>query len=92
MNWPPPCIHRCGCGGLCDSGHTCPMADNAPPLCPACQAAYDEDPSAYAELGDHPEGLANWKAEQEAIAAYAAEVNAAIERGKATPPDPSIPF
>lgn len=44
--YPRPCIHRCGCGGLCDSGHPCPMADNAPPLCPKCQAEFNEDPIA----------------------------------------------
>jgi hypothetical protein len=33
-------------------------------LCPACQAEYDEDPVAWMEYGDHPAGLANWRALQ----------------------------
>ena len=37
-------------------------------LCPACQAEYDYDPDAYLEYGDHPAGLARWRALQEDIA------------------------
>lgn len=33
-------------------------------LCDDCQAEYDEDPSAYYEYGDHPQGIANWQALQ----------------------------
>lgn len=67
--YPTPCIHRCGCGGLCDGGHPCPMADNAPPLCPRCQAAFDEDPQAWEEFGDHPEGLRSWEELKRELAA-----------------------
>lgn len=42
-------------------------------LCPACQADYDEDPAAWLEFGDHPEGIARWKAEQERIDRNAAD-------------------
>jgi hypothetical protein len=59
------CIHRCGCGGLCDSGCPCPMADNAPPLCPNCLAEYSEDPVAWLEYGEHPAGIANWRSLRE---------------------------
>lgn len=31
-------------------------------LCPACQEAFDEDPGAWLEYGDHEQGIANWKA------------------------------
>lgn len=46
---------------------TCIHAESG--LCPACQAEYDEDPRAYLEFGDHPQGIANWKALQEEMAA-----------------------
>ena len=38
-------------------------------LCPACQAEYDADKEAWLEYGNHPAGLARWRAELEAIAA-----------------------
>src|SRR5262249_53714744 len=50
---------------------TCIHAARGP--CPACQAEYDEDPQAYLEYGDHPQGLANWRALQAEMAAGAAE-------------------
>jgi hypothetical protein len=34
-------------------------------LCPACEADYLEDPSAWLEFGNHAEGLENWKRLQE---------------------------
>ena len=39
-------------------------------LCELCRAAYDEDPAAYLEFGDHPEGLRRWREEQEAMRAW----------------------
>ena len=30
-------------------------------LCPECQAAYDTDPAAFAEFGDHADGLRRWE-------------------------------
>lgn len=57
-------------------------------LCAECQADYDEDPSAWDEYGNHPVGLANWRALQDEIAAEA-------ERVRSLPPmqdDPSIPY
>ena len=41
-------------------------------LCPACQADHDEDPSAWEEYGNHPQGQANWQALLDDIAAEAA--------------------
>jgi hypothetical protein len=41
-------------------------------LCPACRAEYDAAPLAYHELGDHPAGLARWRALQEEMARDAA--------------------
>jgi len=57
-------------------------------LCASCQAGYDYDPSAYLEFGDHPEGLANWRREQELMLA---DIEAARFRGPAIA-DPDIPF
>ncbi len=45
-------------------------------LCKSCQDEYDIDPTAWIEFGDHPEGIARWKAEQERIAADRAEQEA----------------
>lgn len=61
---------------------------NGAGLCASCQAGYDYDPSAYLEFGDHPEGLANWKREQEMMLDDIAEMEA---RGPGIP-DPDIPF
>ncbi len=67
------CIHpKCGCGGLCDSGHPCPMEDNCCALCPACCADYDEDPMAYFDYGAHPEGVRRWNMLQADITAHMA--------------------
>lgn len=41
-----------------------------PGLCPGCQASYEEDPGAWIEFGDHPEGIARWEALQAEMAAY----------------------
>jgi len=41
-------------------------------LCPDCQANHDEDPTAWMEYGNHPDGIARWKALQEEMAAEAA--------------------
>lgn len=71
--YPTPCIHRCGCGGLCDSCQPCPMADNAPSLCPKCQAEFDEDTSAYEEFGEHPDGQQRWRQLREEMATEADE-------------------
>lgn len=68
------CIHR--------------LSVSADGLCPACQEDYDTDPESWIEFGDHPQGIANWKAEQELIAQW--------EREQAARPpvecDPEIPF
>jgi len=31
-------------------------------LCESCFAQWAEDPAAYDEFGDHPEGIARWRA------------------------------
>jgi hypothetical protein len=36
-------------------------------LCAKCQADYYEDPQAYVEFGQHPQGEANWKRERDQI-------------------------
>jgi hypothetical protein len=41
-------------------------------LCPTCQADHDEDPLAWAEFGNHPQGIANWHALQAELEAYRA--------------------
>lgn len=56
-------------------------------LCGKCWDEYDADPSAYIEFGDHEQGIANWKAEQELIAKSAAE---SVQHLPCD--DPSIPF
>lgn len=38
-------------------------------LCPNCRADYEEDPGAWLEFGRNPQGIANWQALQEEIAA-----------------------
>jgi hypothetical protein len=57
-------------------------------LCPACQADYDADPSAWEEFGQHPAGIANWRALEEEIAAEAER----IRKLPPVPDDPTIPF
>lgn len=57
-------------------------------LCDTCQADYDTDPAAYIEFGDHPQGIANWKAEQARIE----EWNAAQPQAPSDMDDTSIPF
>ncbi len=59
---------------------------NGTGLCAACQAGFEYDPQAYFEFGDHPQGLANWQAVQEEIAAEAARPVTPYQ------PDPDIPF
>lgn len=54
-------------------------------LCPACQEDYDGDPDAWEEFGQHPQGIANYQALLEEIAADA-------ERIAPVEPDPNIPF
>jgi hypothetical protein len=49
------------------AGITCLHAQNG--LCPKCQADYDEDPQAYVEFGQHPQGEANWQAERDKLLA-----------------------
>ncbi len=53
-------------------------------LCPKCQADYDADPLAYLEYGDHPAGIANWRALQEEMAANLSR--------PVLPQDDSMPF
>lgn len=55
-------------------------------LCPACQAEYDYDPGAYLEYGDHPAGLANWRALWEEIAYDACQPTHVVQ------PPSEIPF
>lgn len=50
---------------------TCIHTDKG--LCPACQALYDEDPDAYWEFGDHPDGLRRRAEEEARIATWEAE-------------------
>ncbi len=38
-------------------------------LCPSCRHEWEEDPTAYNEYGDHPEGLKRWRALQADMAA-----------------------
>jgi len=40
---------------------------HAPGLCPKCREEYDEDPTAWLEFGDYPEGIARWQRLQEEI-------------------------
>ena len=54
-------------------------------LCADCQADYDEDPAAWLEFGNHPEGLARWNAEQAMIDRDAADQVPAVD-------DPTIPL
>jgi hypothetical protein len=44
-------------------GITCIHAQHG--LCPKCQADYDQDPQAYVEFGQHPQGEANWRQERD---------------------------
>lgn len=37
-------------------------------LCPACLDDYLEDPTAWMEYGNHPQGIANWQEEERRIA------------------------
>jgi hypothetical protein len=57
-------------------------------LCAACQEAFGEDPQAYCEYGDHPEGIANFRRDQEMIDADMR----ARDTQPPSVPDPSIPF
>lgn len=57
-------------------------------LCDQCYADYQEDPEAFLEFGDHPEGLARWRELQAEMSEYAAR-QAALPT---TAPDPTIPF
>ena len=66
--------------------YTCIHADSG--LCDTCQADWDYDPDSYAEFGDHPEGLARWRALQEEMTAEAARIAALPSEVD----DPSIPF
>lgn len=70
--YPPPCVHSPD--GIC--------------LCECCQESYDEDPQAYIEFGDHPQGIANWQALQDEMDQARAE-EAALP---VSVPDPTIPF
>ena len=54
-------------------------------LCGNCREAYETDPDAYIEFGDHPEGMKRWAAELRLR-----EVDLA---GPPTlPPDPNLPL
>lgn len=39
-------------------------------LCDRCQEAFDVDPIAWLEYGDHEEGIRNWQRLQDEIAAW----------------------
>jgi hypothetical protein len=49
------------------TGLTCIHADRG--LCPDCREEYEEDPSGWLEYGQHPAGLARWRALQARVAA-----------------------
>ena len=42
-------------------------------LCPACQADYDDDPSAWLEYGEHTAGITRWQELQAEMKAALAE-------------------
>jgi hypothetical protein len=94
-----PLVARCvepGCRCLDAAGVLIDRPELAPPgyavegggLCPACAADYDADPTAWLEYGDHPAGIAAWKALQE-------EMDREATRARTEPvppPDPTVPF
>jgi len=64
-------------------------------LCPSCAAAFDADPDAYLEFGDHPAGLENWRREQQLWAGE--EAAGRLDHLRRSPEDPGpssdeIPF
>lgn len=72
--YPPRCIH----------------AKEGEQLCEACEEAFEEDPGAYLEYGDHPEGLRRW---QELQTELDYEAIAWLEHTLRNPcPESDIPF
>lgn len=48
-------------------GITCIHVVDGVGLCQQCADDYDEDPTAYMEFGDHPDGVKRWQEEQARI-------------------------
>lgn len=69
-----------------DSGLTCIHSDKG--LCSACLVEYAEDPLAYWEFGQHPDGNARWQAKLKLIE----EEMAAAVPHQPSPDDATIPF
>ena len=60
--------------------------DNLPGLCPSCQEDHDTDPGAWLEYGGHRQGIENWRALQEEMAAHADELRGGVyERDETIP-------
>jgi hypothetical protein len=64
-------------------GITCIHAEQG--LCPGCQEAWEADPQAFLEYGDHPDGLERWRALQAELLDGAAADRAAEARRAAEP-------
>lgn len=61
-------------------------------ICDACRADHDEDPDAWMEFGDHPDGAANWEREEKLILADLDTDAQGMADAIAKTIDPSIPF
>lgn len=64
----------------------CHHATPGTPLCPACRADYDADPSAWEEFGCHSQGDANTRTLWEQLAADAVQPDCVVA------PASEIPF
>lgn len=58
-------------------------------ICDACRADHDEDPEAWIEFGEHPQGEENWKREEASILA---DMGTTPQGMADAISDPSIPF